>query len=254
MCVVAGFDQRALVVEIHEQVVRVAGEQQLGGALVLQLETIAAIGVHHGADEIGAGGAQRRRLLLRRVDRRSKLQVIGRRYLRRLIVGQTGQAEPDALELQDRPVLEGRQRRAARIAQVRGVERESGFAHPLEEYGLAEVELVVARHQDVRRDHVGEGDDVRAMVECGHGRGREGVAAMRHDHMATFRRSFCALRLDHGGKPREPAAPAPVGKCLLAHDVEVVEQHEGDLRAVGRLRPRGPPCQQRQGRGERGEK
>ena len=37
MRVVAGLDQRAFAVEIDEQVVRVAGEQQLGRALVLQL-------------------------------------------------------------------------------------------------------------------------------------------------------------------------------------------------------------------------
>ena len=54
MRVVAGLDQRAAAVVIDEQVVRVAGEQQFGGALVLQLDRVAAIAVQDRADEIRA--------------------------------------------------------------------------------------------------------------------------------------------------------------------------------------------------------
>ena len=60
---------------------------------------------------------------------------------------------------------------------------------------------------------------------------------MRHDHVAALAGGLRALRLDDRGKARKAAALAPVGKRLLAHDVEVVEQHEGDAGAVRRLRP-----------------
>ena len=64
MRIVARLDQRAAAVVIDEQVVRVAGEQQFGGARVLQLDRVAAIAMQHRADEIRAFLAQCRRLRL----------------------------------------------------------------------------------------------------------------------------------------------------------------------------------------------
>ena len=54
MRVVAELDQRALAVVIDEQIVRVAGEQQVGGARVLQRDAVAAIAMQDRADEIRA--------------------------------------------------------------------------------------------------------------------------------------------------------------------------------------------------------
>ena len=151
-------------------------------------------------------------------------------------------------------VLEAGQRRAVGIAQIRAVERERRLAHALEKHRLAEVELVIAGHENIRRDHVGERDDVRAAVEPGHHRGRERVAAMRHDHAAALRARLLALGLDDRGEARKAAARLAVRERLLAHQVEVVEQHEGDVRAVRRLRPgRAPARQQRERGGEGGE-
>ena len=77
---------------------------------------------------------------------------------------------------------------------------------------------------------------------------------MRHDDAAAFRARLLALGLHDRGEPREPAAGLAVGERLLAHQVEIVEQHEGDVRAVGRLRPaRAPARQQRERRGKGGE-
>ena len=247
MRVVAGLHQCALVVEIDEQIMRVPGEQQLGGALILQLDRVAAIAMHHGADEVRALGAQRCCLLFRRVDCRGKAQIIGRGHARRLLVRQPREPDAHAVEIEDSAILKGRKRRAVRVAQVRRVKRKGRFAHALQKHGLAEIELMIARHQDVRRDHVGERNDVRAAVETGHHRRRERVAAVRDDHMASFARRFGALRLDDCGKARETAALASIGKRLLAHDVEVVEQHERNACAVRRLRPgRAPRGDQRQ--------
>src|SRR6202008_799356 len=99
------------------------------------------------------------------------------------------------------------------------------LTHSLEKYGLAEIELVVAWHEDVETNHVGERDDVRAAVEPGHHRRGERIAAVRHDHLAPFAGRPRPLRLDDRGKTCKPAALAPIGKRLLVHDVEVVEQH-----------------------------
>ena len=50
-------------------------------------------------------------------------------------------------------------------------------------------------------------DDVRAVVEPRHQRGRQRVAAMGEDHVAALG----ALGLDDGGEPREAAAALAVG-------------------------------------------
>ena len=98
MRVVAGLDQRALAVVIDEQVVRVAGEQQVGRALVLQLDRVAAIAMQDRADEVRAFAPQRRGLRLRGVDGRAEAQILRRGHARRLLVGKPGQPDAHAVD------------------------------------------------------------------------------------------------------------------------------------------------------------
>ena len=60
---------------------------------------------------------------------------------------------------------------------------------------------------------------------------------MRHDHGAALGARPLALGLHDGGEAREPAARLAVRERLLAHQVEIVEQHERHVRGVRRLRP-----------------
>ena len=102
------------------------------------------------------------------------------------------------------------------------------FASPmrLQVNGLAEIELVVARHEHVRLDHVGELDDVRALVEARHQRGREGVARMaeQHRHAAAPARPSRSRR---AARSRRGPGPTPWV------DVVDQEQGEGDIRRRG---------------------
>ena len=166
-----------------------------------------------------------------------------------MLVGEAGEADAHAVEREQRAVLEAGQGGARRIAQVRAVERERRLAHAFEENRLAEIELVIARHEDVRRDHVGERHDVRAAVEPGHHRGRERVAAMRHDHVTARGARLLAFGLHHGGKAGEAAADLAIRHRLLAHQVEIVEQHERDAGRVRRLRAGRAPCGDQRKRG-----
>ena len=59
---------------------------------------------------------------------------------------------------------------------------------------------------------------------------------MREQHMTALG----ALRLHHRGEPREPAAALTVRPRLVAHQVDVVGQDEGDKRGIGICR-RGRP-------------
>ena len=102
MRVVAGLDQRAFAVVIDEQIVGVAGEQQFGGARVLQRDAVAAIAMQHRADEIRALRAQRRGLRLGGVDRGGEAQILRRGHARRLLVGEPGQPDAHAVDVEDR--------------------------------------------------------------------------------------------------------------------------------------------------------
>jgi hypothetical protein len=206
------------------------------------------------ADEIGAGLAQRRGLRARVSIGGGKAQVFRRGHARRLLVGQTGQPDAHTAKVEQRAVLEVGDRRAGGIAQVRAIERKRRLRHAFQENRLAEIELVIARHENIRRDHVGERDDMRATVEPGHHRGGERVAAVRDDDVAPFGGRLRPLGLDDRCQAGESAAALPVGEGLLAHQIEVVEQHERDGRRVRRLRPGRAPADERERRGERGEK
>ncbi len=156
---------------------------------------------HH---EIGTLAAQRLGLRLDGLDRRQKFQILRARSDRRLVVGRAGQPDAHAVDRHDRAILEIRQRLAVRAAQVGGVERKRRLRHALEKCRLAEIEFVVARHENVGVDHIGQFDDVGAAVDAGHQRGRDRVAAVRQDDMAAFG----PFGLHDGGEPRESARAA----------------------------------------------
>ena len=52
---------------------------------------------------------------------------------------------------------------------------------------------------------------------------------MREDHVAAIGLGLGALGLHDRREPREAAAAPPVRHRLVAHDVDVVDQDEGDL-------------------------
>ena len=66
--------------------------------------------------------------------------------------------------------------------------------------------------------------------------GDKRVAGMGEDHAAAGGSSPRALGLHHGGEPREAAAALAVGHLHVAHQVDVVDQHEGHLRGGRRRR------------------
>jgi hypothetical protein len=105
-------------------------------------------------------------------------------------------------------------------AEVRGEERKFRLLHALHEDVGAEIELMVAGREDVRRRHVGERDRVLALVEAREQGRRDQVARMGIDHVAALG----ALGLHHRVQPREAAALGGV-----VHLVDVVRQQEGDV-------------------------
>ncbi len=190
--------------------------------------------MHDGADEIGTFAAQRLRLFLDRGDERSEADVAGIGDLRRLGQRRAGQADAHAADLDRGAVSESGQRPAVAVAHVGGVKREARLAHALEEDLLAEIEFVIAGHEDVGQDHVDKRDDMIAAVDARQQRGRKRVAGMGENDVAAGGRRPRAFGLDHGGKTREAAALAPVRPGLLVHQIDVVDQDEGDGRGLGR--------------------
>ena len=171
---------------------------------------------------------------MQRRHRRRELEIAGVGRARAVVVGGAGQTDAHAAHGHHRAVLEARQRGAVGIAQVGGVARKRRRAHALEKHRLAEIVFVVAGREDVGRDHVGQRHDAGALVEARHQGGRERVAAMGEDHAAAGGSGARALRLHHGGEPREAAAALAVWHRHVAHQVDVVDQDEGDLRRGGR--------------------
>ena len=98
-----------------------------------------------------------------------------------------------------------------------------------EEGRRPEIELVVARHEHVRRREVEQIHDMRALVEPGHQRGREGIAGMDVEN----RDAAGALGLHDRVEPREPAAA-----LHLAHQVDVVDEQQRQRRLGRRGRDR----------------
>jgi hypothetical protein len=92
---------------------------------------------------------------------------------------------------------------------------------------------VIAGRENVGRDHVGERDDMGALVDARHQRGRQGVATMGEDDVAAASARLGALGLHHGGKPREAAAAPAIGRHLIVHQIDVIDQDEGDARGLG---------------------
>ena len=215
-------------------------QQQIDGTGRLQFIVLPAVGMHDRDGEISALAGQRLGLLLHGCDRWRELQVLRRRGARHVVVARAGETYPDAVEGHDRSVLEARQRLPVHIAQIGRVELELSLRHALQEGSLAEVEFVIAGHEDIRRHQVAERDNMGAVVNPRHQRGRERVAAMRQDHMAALG----ALGLDHRRQPGIPAAGLAVGHLLFGHQVEIVDEQEGHSRGL---------CRRRAGQQERDE-
>ena len=79
--------------------------------------------------------------------------------------------------------------------------------HAVQEHVLAEIVFVVARHEEVGRDQVGERDDVLAAVDARHQRGRQRVAAVGEQHVPALG----ALGLDHAASRGKPPRRRPSG-------------------------------------------
>ena len=129
------------------------------------------------------------------------------------------------------------QRLAGGVAQIGGEGRVALGGGQLEIVVLAEVEFVVAGHEDVEPHLVLHRDDMGALVKARHQRGRVAIAGMAEQH----RHALGALGLGDAGRARKAAAA-----LFVAHLVDVVDQQqrEGRRRHLG---DRG-----RRGGGERG--
>ena len=149
----------------------VTGEHEIDRAGAENLVALLAGGMGHGHDEVGPIAAQRLRLFGHGRDRRQKPQVarIGRAGA--VVEGRAGEADAHAVDGHDGTVLELRQRLPVGATQVGGIEREVRLRHALQEDRLAEIEFVVAGHENIRRDEIAERDDVGAAVDAGHQRG-----------------------------------------------------------------------------------
>ena len=143
-------------------------QHDLAGPVAQQFLVAGAPDMHDRDHDIGALAPQGRRLAFDRRDRRREFQVAGIRQQHRLLFGGAGQTDADAADAGDRAVLEAGHRRAVGAAHVGAIERKICLCHALEEDVLAEVEFVIARHENVGRDHVGERDDVLATVDARH--------------------------------------------------------------------------------------
>ncbi len=229
MRVVARLDHGVAAVELDEEIVIVAAEHEIDRAGVEYRVVLLAAGMRHRDDEIRALAAQRLGLLPDGRDRRQELQVPRTGRARGPVIGRADEPDAYAADGDDRAILEARQRLPVRRPQVGGKERKLGLAHALQEVRLAEIELVVAGRENVGRDQVGQRDDVGAVVDGRHQRRRERIAGMGEDDVAALG----ALGLHHRSEPREAAAALPVRHHLVAHQIDVVDQDEGDARGLG---------------------
>jgi hypothetical protein len=165
------FDHRRAAVVVDEEVVGVAGEDQVGCAAEVDLVGLLAGRVRHDDDEIGTFSAQGLCLLLHGRYRRGKFKVAGIGGTHAVVEGRAGQTDAHVADGHDRAVLKARHRLAVVRAQIGAVTRESGLGHTLKENLLAEIVFVVARYEDVGRYEIGEGHDVGSLVDARHQRG-----------------------------------------------------------------------------------
>ncbi len=100
-----------------------------------------------------------------------------------------------------------RQHRSVGGAQIGAEGRIALLRDPLGIGLLAEIELVVARHEHIQPDAVLDGDDMLPLVEPGHQRGREAVAGMAEQHRHAARRSALAMAATRAKPPRPFSSP-----------------------------------------------
>ncbi|KAF0132938.1 MAG: hypothetical protein FD152_1747 [Xanthobacteraceae bacterium] len=208
------------------------GQQHVDEAGTDDLVVLLPVGMGAADNEIGALAPQSRRFASHRIHGRQEADVAGGGDLRRVRQRHAEDAELDDAEIEDATILVAGQDRTIRCAHVGGEPGEARFLTTLEVGLRAEVELVVARDEQVGRSDVAELDRVGALVEAGHQRRGEHVAGVHVEQ----RGAACPLHLDDGVQPGEAAAAV-----LLAHLVDVVDEQEGDHGGAGpgRLSPGG---------------
>lgn len=218
MRVAGRLDHQRAAVELDEQVVVVAGQNHIGRMSLDQIGALLAVGVHHHDHEIDAVAPQRLGLRLDGGDGRQELHILGVRHARRAVVCASGQPDPHVAEADDIAVLDAGKRLFVRPKHVGGKHRELHLRHSPEENGLAEIEFMIARYENVRLECIGECNDMRALVDPRHQRRRQRVAAMREQHVAALG----AFGLHYRGETGKAAADAAVRHRGLAHLIDVV--------------------------------
>ena len=229
MGVVARFHYGVAAVEFDEEIMIVAAVHEIDRAALENRIVLFAAGMDHRHDEIRPFTPQRLGCVLRGCDRGQECQVFGARRAGRFVIGRAGEPDAHAVDARDGAVLEVRQRLPIGAAQVGGVERELGLRHALEKGCLAEIEFVITRHENVGCEQIGKGENTGAPVEARHQRRRQRIAGMGEDHVGALG----ALGLDYRGEPRAAAAALPVRHHLIRHQINVIDQDEGDARGLG---------------------
>ncbi len=97
-----------------------------------------------------------------------ELEIARRGRHRRVMSSEPGNADPNALGVDDGVAHDVRQRRSVGPLEVRGVHGEFCLRHALGEDLRSEVELVTSRYEHVEVHHVEEVDHVRAVIEARH--------------------------------------------------------------------------------------
>ena len=215
----------AIVVDEPEIVV-VAAQQHVDLARTEDLDVTGKVRVGDADDDVRAGFAQRLRLLADGGHLVGELEAGGRRHQGRLFQRHAEHAHPQRAQVEDLAVLVAGQLRAVRGAQIGGHEQRLLLGPPLQVVLLAEIELVVARDEHVRRHDVQQFDGMRALVEARHQGRRVHVAGVGIEH----RNALGALGAGNRGQAGEASAATH-----FAHLVDVVDEQEpaGGRHALG---------------------
>ena len=210
----------------------VARQQHIDQPRARDFKVSAEVRMRDGDNHVSARFAQSPRLLADRGHLVEKAKIAGRRHQRGCRQRHAEDANLDRTKIDQCAILVIRQDRPVRRPQIGG---ECGIFCQLRELEiivLAEIEFMVARHEDIRRHDIQQLHRVLALIEAGHQRGREHVARMGIEQRDTLR----PFGPRNGGQPREAAAAAH-----FRHLVDIVDQQQSECGAdtlIGRLRQR----------------
>jgi hypothetical protein len=169
--------------------------------------------VHHDDHEIDAVAAQRLGLRLHGWRRSAGTADPRVRHARRVVVrAPVSPIRMPSSVTMSRSLKPG-ERPSVGLGHVGGEQRKLRLRHALEENRLAEIELVIARHENVRLDQL-----VSAMMCAPWSTPTSAMATACRRHGRTPRARLGALGLDHGGEPREAAAALPSGISVRPSD------------------------------------